>query len=166
MVFVRYICNQTIERIFFFVAHCKQLFVMLGVRSGFLALVKQKNPNVIEMHCIIHREALASRTMPQSLKKTLNCAIKVVNYIKASALNTRIFVKFCQDIGTDYDSLLFHTSVRWLSRGNMLIRLVRLLPEVCEFLEIQHKQERKAEISDVIFQIGLAFLAGLRVFSF
>ena len=52
--------------------------VMLGVRSGFLALVKQKNPNVIGMHCIIHREALASRTMPQSLKQTLDYAIKVV----------------------------------------------------------------------------------------
>ena len=97
MVFVHYICNQTIEKDFLF---CRPLqtttkasdvlkFVenffteeyldwaklgsvctdvapaMLGVRSSFLALVKQKNPNVIGMHCIIHREALASRTMPQ-----------------------------------------------------------------------------------------------------
>ena len=74
---------------------------VLRVRSGFLALDKQKNPNVIEMHCIIHREALASRTIPQSLKKTLNCAIKVVNYIKASALNTRVFGKLCQDMGAE-----------------------------------------------------------------
>ena len=134
---------------------------MLGVRSGFLALVKQKNPNVIGMHCIIHREALASRTMPQSLKQTLDYAIKVVNYIKSSALNARLFGKLCHDLGAEYESLLFHTSVRWLSRGNMLIRLVRLLPEVIEFLEIQHKQELKTNISDAMFQIRLAYLADM-----
>ena len=43
----------------------------------------------------------------------------------------------------------------------MLIWLVRLLPEVSEFLEIQHKQELKAEISDIMFQIKLAFLADM-----
>ena len=134
---------------------------MLGMRSGFLALVRQKNPNVIGMHCIILREALASRTMPQSLKKTLNCAIKVVNYIKASALNTMIFGKLCQDMGAKYDYLLFHVSVSWLSRRNMLIRRVRLLPEISEFLKIQHKQELKAEISEVMFQTRLAFLADM-----
>ena len=108
----------------------------LGVQSGLLALVKQKNLNVIGMHCIIHREALASRTMPQSLKKMLDCAIKVVNCIKASALNARILGKLCQDMGVEYNSLLFHTSMHWLSRGNMLIQLVCLLPEVSKFLEI------------------------------
>ena len=77
----------------------------LGVRSGFLALVKQKNPNVIGMHCIIHREALALRTMPQSLKQTLDYAIKVVNYIKSSALNVRLFGKLCHDLGAEYESL-------------------------------------------------------------
>ena len=113
------------------------------------------------MHCIIHREALASRTMPPSLKQTLDYAIKVVNYIKSSALNARLFEKLCHDLGAEYESLLFHTSVRWLSRGNMLIRLVRLLPEVIEFLEIQHKQELKTNISDAMFQIRLAFLADM-----
>jgi len=59
----------------------------------------------------------------------------------------------------EYDSLLFHSSVRWLSKGNMLILLACLLPQVIEFLKIQHKQELKTNISDVIFQNRLAFLA-------
>ena len=62
-------------------------------------------------------------------------------------------------MGAEYDSLLIHTSVHWLLRRNMLIQLVPLLPEVSEFLKIQHKQELKAEISDVMFR--LAFLAGM-----
>ena len=46
-----------------------------------------------------------------------------------------------------YESLLFHTSVRWLSKENMLISLVCLLLEVIKFLEVQHKQEMKTYIS-------------------
>ena len=134
---------------------------MLGARSGFLELVKRKNSNVIGTHCIIHREALASRTMSLPLKQTLDSAIKVINYINASALNTRLFKKLSHDMGAEYESLLFHTSVRWLSKGDMLIRLVRLLPEVIKFIEIQHKKELKAVISDLKFQNRLAFLADM-----
>ena len=71
---------------------------MLGARSDFLELVKQKKPNDIGMHCFIHREALGSRTMSQPLKQTLDSSIKVIKYIKASALNTRLFKKLCQDM--------------------------------------------------------------------
>jgi len=46
--------------------------------------------------------------------------------------------------------MLFHTYVRWLSKGNMLIRPARLLPEVIDFLKTQHKQELKSDISDVV----------------
>jgi len=99
--------------------------------------------------------------MSQPLKQALDCAIKVVNYIKTSALNTRLFQKLCHDMDAEYDSLLFHTSVRWFSKGNMLIRLARLLPEVIEFLKIQHKQKLKNDIADVMFQNRLAFLADI-----
>ena len=58
----------------------------------------------------------------------------------------------------EYDSLLFH-SLHWLSKENMLNRLAHLLPEVNEFLEIQHKQELRRDISDIRFQNRLAFLA-------
>ena len=34
---------------------------MLGCRSGFITKVKQKNPDAVGTHCVIHREALASQ---------------------------------------------------------------------------------------------------------
>ena len=130
---------------------------MLGARSGFVKFVKRKNPNIIVTHCMIHREALASRTMPEELKQTLDSAIKILNYIKASALNTRLFQKLCQDMESEHQNLVYHTSVRWLSKGNMLNRLVLLLQEVIEFLEIQKKRELKSIITDSIFQKRLAY---------
>jgi len=105
-----------------------------------LTLVKQKNPEEIGMHCINHWEALISNTMSPPLKQALDCGNKVVSCIKTSALNTRLFRKLCPDMDAKYDSLLFHTSVRWLSKRNMLIRLACLLLEIIEFVKIQHNK--------------------------
>ena len=58
---------------------------MRGLRSGFVTKVKEKNPSVMSTHCILHREALASRTLPAEMMDVLNVAIKVVNFIKAGA---------------------------------------------------------------------------------
>ena len=134
---------------------------MLGARSGFTKLLKQKNPKVVTLHCTIHREALASRTMTQLLKEALDTAIKLVNFVKASSLNTRLFRWLCQDMESNYEGLLFHIAIPWLSKGDMFNRLVNLLPEVTQFLEERNKGDLKAAVSDEAFQCRLAFLADM-----
>ncbi|KAF2366865.1 Ribonuclease H-like domain [Trinorchestia longiramus] len=108
---------------------------MIGSRSGFVKLVKEKNPAVTGTHCVIHRQSLASKTLPGNPRSSLNLAIKVVNFVKNSSLNSRLFAALCSDLGTDYKTLLFHTEVRWLSKGNMLSRLYELKDEVEIFLQ-------------------------------
>ncbi|KAG6929621.1 zinc finger BED-type containing 9, partial [Chelydra serpentina] len=93
---------------------------VLGSRSGFQTSVKQHAPMVTGVHCFIHREAIASKTLPDQLNAVFKGLVKVVNYIRSSALKTRLFKRFCQDMGSDFDVLLFYTSVRWLSAGNVL----------------------------------------------
>lgn len=97
-------------------------------------MAKQKNEHIIFTHCVIHRQALAARTLPDDIKKALKCAIDVVNFIKGSALHTRLFETLCVDLNADHKNLLFHTQVRWLSKGNMLSRLFELKTEVEIFL--------------------------------
>lgn len=113
---------------------------MLGSRSGFVTLVKQKNPSVVAIHCMIHREALVSKTLPEPLKSVLKHAIKTVNCIKSSALNTRLFRELCKDADAQHFDLLFHTEVRWLSKGNMLSRYFELRHEVNRLLHDIGKQ--------------------------
>lgn len=132
---------------------------MLGARSGFIKRVKEKNPNTTGMHCIIHREALASRTMPRPLKNVLDTAIKLVNYVKSSALNTRLFRNLCEDLHSENSSLLFHTAVRWLSKGKMLNRLMKLLPEVIQFLQLRGEEKLLAAAAQSDFQDRLAYLS-------
>ena len=49
---------------------------------------------------------------------------------KSSALNTRLFSKLYKDMDADHTALLYHTQVRWLSKGNMLSRIIELREEV------------------------------------
>ena len=55
---------------------------MLGSRSGFQTLVKQRAPLAIGVHCFIHREALASKTLPDKLYTVFKVLVKIVNYVK------------------------------------------------------------------------------------
>ncbi|XP_063584632.1 protein FAM200C-like [Penaeus indicus] len=60
---------------------------MLGSQSGFVTRVIQKAPNAIPLHCMIHRQALASKTLPSELQDTLNTIIKTVNFVKVHKAN-------------------------------------------------------------------------------
>lgn len=90
---------------------------MLGNKSGFVKLVKEKSPDVAAVHCMIHRQALACKTLPQTLLETLNIVIETVNFIKSSALNSRLFKLLCEEMNADHKNLLYYTQVRWLSKG-------------------------------------------------
>ena len=48
---------------------------MLGNKKGFVTLVCQQNPNIIIVHCMIHRESLASKSLPQDLLTVMHQVI-------------------------------------------------------------------------------------------
>ncbi|XP_037773365.1 protein FAM200B-like, partial [Penaeus monodon] len=97
---------------------------MTGKKSGVVTKISEAAGNdVTWRHCFIHREALAAKGIPDNLRGVLNDVVKVINNtIKGSALNSRLFELLCLDMGTDHSHLLYHTEVRWLSRGRILTR--------------------------------------------
>ena len=102
-----------------------------------LLLVKERNPTIITTHCFIHCQALVAKTEPLSLLNVLNVVTQTVNYVKNSSLNSQLFKDLCSDIGSDYTTLLYYSSVQWLSRGNMLLYVLQLYDEIMSFLNIQ-----------------------------
>ncbi|UYV63802.1 hypothetical protein LAZ67_2005701 [Cordylochernes scorpioides] len=103
---------------------------MKGSRKGLIAHVIKKNPNIKFVHCMIHREMLVSKSVPPILVTTLDEVVKVVNYIKSNALRSRIFSTFCEAMDSDYKNLLFHTEVRWLSKGKVFNRFISMKNEI------------------------------------
>lgn len=108
---------------------------MSGIRTGLFPRVKAVAPECVWVHCSIHREALAVKKMPLSLTETMQECVKFINFIKSRPLNSRIFSALCKEMGSDHEHLLLHCEVRWLSRGNVLKRLIELKEEVSVFLE-------------------------------
>ena len=86
---------------------------IMGSTSGYQSRVKKLAPQTKGIHSIIHRSALASKTLPASLQKVLEPVIKIVTYVKTQALNTRLFKELCKDMNADHEILLFYTAVRW-----------------------------------------------------
>nr|CAI5825559.1 unnamed protein product [Callosobruchus analis] len=63
---------------------------------------------MVSTHSVIRRQALASKTLPQKLRQTLDSAIKIVNYIKSSVLNGRVFTLLCENLDSGNISARFH----------------------------------------------------------
>ncbi|XP_068243831.1 protein FAM200C-like [Palaemon carinicauda] len=103
----------------------------------------------------------SSRTLPDEMRDVLNVAIKVVNFIKSGALNSRLFKLLCKDMDSEHEALLFHTNIRWLSKGNMLERLYELREEAIIFLDSQQKAALHDKFKSDSFQIILAYLVDI-----
>ena len=110
---------------------------------------------------MIHRYALASKTLPDTLKQVLDSVIKIFYFVKGSALQSRLFRHFCHEMGADHESLIYHTQVRWLSKGNVLQRVVELKEEIKLFLQVQGKQELRSNFDDERWCGSLAYLADI-----
>ena len=134
--------------------------VMLGQKSGFTALVKADAPHMIVTHCVLHRHALATKTLPPKLAEVLKIVVECVNYVRNSALKHRIFKELCNEMGSEFEVLLYHSNVRWLSRGKVLNRVFAMRVELALFLrEYQHFHADYFENSEFI--LILAYMADI-----
>ena len=107
---------------------------------------------------MIHRYALASKTLPTSFMSVLDTVVKMLNCVKGSALNSRLFKQLCQEMGSEHETLLFYTQVRWLSRGNVLRRVFELKEEIQLFLVVEKRNLVNYGVSNSrILQIFLNF---------
>ena len=133
----------------------------LGCCSGFIAKTKQKNPDVVRTHCIIHQEALALKILSAAMKNKLDIIIQIVNFIKSSAVNSRLSAKLCKDMDSNHIDLLFHTNIQWLSKSNMLARVYDLKDMVSTFLESQGQQDLLLPFQSEEFQLAMAYLVNI-----
>ena len=132
---------------------------MIGANSRLVSLVKEKNPAI--QHCMIHKAALVSKTISKKLHEHLSVVIKVVSYVKSSALNTRLFSKLCKDMDANHTALLYHTQVHWLSKGNMLSHMFELREEVKFFLVAKQKNDLLLVFGGDKYSTYLAYLADI-----
>ena len=135
---------------------------MIGVRSGFVARMKDVAAHATFTHCMIHRYALGVKTLPSDLLGVFKDVVKIINHIRGHATNSRLFRKLCDEVGAKYNALLYFTEVRWLSRGKCLTRVLQMREEICMLLKNGRSDKERdmyERISNVDFVRKLAYLS-------
>ncbi|CAH1101768.1 unnamed protein product [Psylliodes chrysocephalus] len=130
---------------------------MSGRFQSVQTLVKQKPPQRVWTHCMVHREDLASKEISFGLNIVLTMVVTVVNYIKIRLLKSRIFNALCKDMGAEHSTLQFYCEARWLSRGIFLQRVYELKEEIVTFLEVENSPVAE-KFRDALFVMKLSYL--------
>ncbi|MCO5578402.1 hypothetical protein L7F22_032243 [Adiantum nelumboides] len=109
---------------------------MLGIRDGLVAKLSRDVPNLISVHCVAHREALAvldaCKSMP-CLMYINKIANKVYSWISASSVRHTEFQNLLEEMNIQVLEVLQIHDVRWLARGNVMKRLTKLMPGILSF---------------------------------
>jgi len=94
------------------------------------------------------------------LNEVLQTVVKMVNFIKSKPLKSRLFNNLCSAMDNEHTQLLFHTEIRWLSRGRVLQRFYELREELLLFFTCKESQYADF-LSDDSWCAKVAFLANI-----
>ena len=93
---------------------------MCGRNRSAVTRILERNHKASWTHKNLHRAALVSKCISDDFKNVLKTSVKIVNFIKSTFLQLRLFEKLCKEMRSNHKSLLLHTEIRWLSRGKVL----------------------------------------------
>uniref|UniRef100_A0AAR2KU72 DUF4371 domain-containing protein n=1 Tax=Pygocentrus nattereri TaxID=42514 RepID=A0AAR2KU72_PYGNA len=132
---------------------------MVGSARGVIVRInremsERRHPRPITIHCLIHQQALCCKAVKWD--SVMKVVVSCVNFIKANALNHRQFQELLSELDAAYGDVLYHTEVRWLSRGRVLRRFNDLLPEINTFM--RSKSKVVPELTDAEWKWHLSFL--------
>ncbi|XP_058534641.1 zinc finger MYM-type protein 6 [Ochotona princeps] len=110
--------------------------------------------------CLIHREHLAAEKLSPGLHKTLLQSAQIISFVKSNALNSRMLMILCEEMGSQHVNLPLPAEVRWIARGKILTRLFELRHEVEIFLNQKHSDLAR-HFRDEEWVAKLAYLADI-----
>jgi hypothetical protein len=73
---------------------------------------------------------LVSKNFEDDMKKVLDDATKMVNFMKHKPGHSRMFKKLCENLDKQRINHLLHIVIRWLSRGTVFNREFELKGEL------------------------------------
>ena len=98
--------------------------------------------------------------MSPELNNVLQDVIKIINHIKAHALNSRLLAQLCEEMDAEHTRFLLHTEVRCLSKRRSLARVFELWEPLQRFL-LEKQSPLAAHFSDTQWVTKLAYLCDI-----
>ena len=122
-----------------------------------VAFIKQVAPEVVNATCIIHREALVAKKL---VNQENNCQLADVISIATAALKNAKSNRAFQEIVKgmeDEGRFVYHSGIRWLSRGRVMKRVRKVQEELVMWFNGQ--EDHKAYLIQNLFRLArLAYL--------
>ena len=98
--------------------------------------------------------------LPEKMPLRLKRVIKLANFVKTFAVNTRLFKQLCEDLGFKRTCQLNYMEVRWLSRGNATRHLFKLRYKLLQFFR-KKNYDFQADLESMEFVGRLAYLSDI-----
>ena len=95
-----------------------------------------------------------------SLRVVLDEVVRIINFIKTRPLQSRVSNALCEDMGSHQTTLLLHTEVRWFSRENVLVRMVKLRKELLFYFP-DYKNKLSDRLRNNVWLSRLTYLAAI-----
>ena len=143
---------------------------MQGSKKGVVKIIKQLSPKCKGIHCILHREALVTKKLKlnavavggqeNEFNDILLEVVDIVNSIRKSAKQQRLFSKLSNEMGSTSKQLILHSEVWWVSRGKVLCRVFEL-QEQLEAYCTENGNQKTAKFRDIQWLANLAYLASI-----
>ena len=132
---------------------------MTGSQQGFVTRFsdyvsnKCDNKELINLHCIIHQEALCAKSI--ALNTILKDVNRIILFIRANAFHHRQFREILCSSETFAEDIFYHFAVRWLSIGETSRCVLQLRKEIVEYYSTKNKE---CPLLDNDFLKSLGFL--------
>lgn len=137
---------------------------MVGSKKGLVRLLRSNercNENLISYHCIIHQTVLCCK-LNHNFERIMQEVMKIVNFLRAkSSLQHRELKSFLEEVDAQYDDLLLHNNVRWLSKGCVLERFFSILEHLKTYLFNSNQTSANAYLSFLNEKENVAVIAFL-----
>ena len=106
------------------------------------------------IHCIIHQQVLCVNYL--NISCVLEPVMSTVNFIRSRGLNHRQFRDFLSEMEAEYPDLPYHTAVRWLSSGKVLLRFFEPREEIEIFLNEKNRPEPLLSNTEWLWKLAFA----------
>ena len=126
---------------------------MRGIHEGLAAKLLRDVPHLICIHCVAHREALAITDASNYFLEFIyidKLANKVYSWLGKSAKRHGEFKSLLDLFQIDRFQVLQIHQIRWLSRGHVMSRLVKIMLALLQ--EWKHDDRKMYEMA-TIFQV-------------
>ncbi|CAI7928071.1 unnamed protein product [Closterium sp. NIES-54] len=112
--------------------------VMMGSKSGLVTRLRLRIPHLVSSHCIAHREALAAKHAAENIP-AFNVVDKVIRTVAGHLGRSGPWHQRFMDLQDVFTSTSLELQgihgFRWLSRGDVVLRFIAVLPRLIVMLK-------------------------------